>query len=163
MPSSTLEITPASQWKRHSERVRLPSGLVAELQRPSTVDTILTDGNLPDGLAQVMLDAFVTGGNTQWKVSAQDLPAVADLVNTLCRAAFVNPRIAPEGTAPNYDAGEIALDDVLDIDRLFILSWATNAGGQAPAASRFPAQQVAGVPPRPDGQKVRRKTRKLPL
>ena len=163
MTQPLLEITPASQWKRRSERVRLPSGVVAELQRPSTVDTILTDGNLPDGLAQVMLDAFVTQGNAQWKVSAKDLPAVADLVNTLCRAAFVNPRIAPEGAAPDYDAGEIALDDVQDIDRMFILSWATHAGGQAPAVSRFPEQQMAGVPPRPDVKKVRRKTRPLPL
>lgn len=159
MTDTTLQVTPASQWKRRTEIKQLPSGVVAELQRPSTVDTILTNGNLPEGLAQVMLDAFVTQGNAEWKVKPEDLPAIADLVNTLCRATFVNPRIAPEGSEPNYDAGEIALNDVQDIDRMFILSWATNAGGQAPAATRFPAQQMAGVSPRPNGKALRRKTR----
>ncbi len=159
---NNLQVTPASQWKTQTEIHELPSGVIVELKRPSTVDTILSNGNLPEGLAQVMLEAF-TGGNSQWKVGPAELPALADLINTLCRAAFVNPRIAPEGKQPDYDNNEIALSDVKDIDRTWILAWVTKAGGQASAVTHFPQRQnrkqMAGVSPRSNGKALRSKTR----
>lgn len=153
--SDQLQITPASQWKRPTEIKQLPSGAVVELQRPSTVDTILSNGNLPEGLAQVMMDTFITGGNAQWKVKPEDLPAIAELVNTLCRASFVTPKIVAEGIVPNYDANEIAMSDVLDNDRMFVLGWVMNAGGKAPAVTQFPEKQMGAVSSRRNGKKVR--------
>jgi hypothetical protein len=157
--SDQLQVTPATQWKRQTEIVLLPSGVTAELQRPSTIDTILTDGNLPDGLAQVMIAGLITGEEAEMTIKGSDLPAIADLVKTLCRAAFVSPKIVDESTEPNYDKNEIALADVKDVDRMFILAWVTNAGGKAKAAGKFRDKQARNVSALPNGKDVREKTR----
>lgn len=158
---TTPQVTPANQWKRQTEILSLPSGVVVELQRPSTIDTILTNGNLPEGLANVMIDAFVTGGQSEFKMKGEDLPAFADLVNTLCRAAFVSPKIVAADVEPNYDANEISINDVKDIDRMFILGWVTKAGGKAAAVTKFSGRkqkQMANLPSGPNGKAVRTKT-----
>ncbi len=145
--SDQLQVTPASQWKRKAHIVQLPSGMVAELQRPSFVDTIMSDGSLPEGLAQVIFEGFNGGGTSEWKPKPEDLPRLAELIATICRAAFVAPCIVERGVEPNYDAGQIALSDIPDFDRKWVMDWVLSGGQAGQAATKFPKKQMAGVAP----------------
>lgn len=154
----TLAVTPASNWKRQTEVRLLPSGNAVELRRPSVVDTIMTDGALPEGMAAVIMEGFFTRNNAEWKPKPEDMPALAALMAKLCRASFVNPRIVDDGIEPDYNANEIALADVSDVDRRAVLNWVLG-GGEAQAVTPFPQKQMAGVASVPNGKTVRAKTR----
>ena len=158
MSDQPLQVTPASAWKRQTEIIRLPSGAVVEVQRPSVVDTIMSDGSLPDGMAKVIFDGFFNSSDSQWQPKAEDMPALAELMAKMCRGAFVNPRIVEAGVEPNYDNGEIALADVKDIDRRAILNWVVG-GGEVQAVTPFPEKQMAGLESLQNGRKIRHKTR----
>lgn len=156
--SDALQVTPASQWRRQTEVKQLPSGLVVELQRPSFVDAIMGDGSLPEGLATVIFEGFFNTGNSEWKPKPEDLPKLAEMISKICRAAFANPRIVEQGQIPDYDNGQIALADVIDADRRWVLEWAISGGQAVPAVTKFPKKSVAGLSSRSNGKTLRNKT-----
>lgn len=140
-----LIITPASQWKRPTEVHTLPSGKVVRLKRSTPIGLIMRAGNIPDALAQIAIDAINGGGKKGGKTfefKKQDLGAIADLMDTIAKAVFDAPAIVDN---PNYDLGQIAITDVDDDDKIWVLTWAMNPGGEAGAASRFPEQPPGDV------------------
>ncbi len=136
-----LVATPASQWKRETEIRQLPSGKVAELKKPDIAGLVMSagDGNVPSGLVQTFLDAMTNGkpangavAAPKWKPTPEDLPALMRFVDTIITAAFANPVITAE---PDYEAGEIALRDLVTEDKLDVFSWAMPE--EVAAAVRF--------------------------
>lgn len=138
--SKQLQATPASQWKRTTETRQLPSGKVAELQKPDIAGLVMSagDGNVPNGLVQTFLDAMTSGKpangaeSARWKPTPEDLPSLMRFVDTIIIAAFANPVIAAE---PDYDAGQIAMSDLATEDKLDVFSWAMPE--EVAAAVRF--------------------------
>jgi hypothetical protein len=149
MTENGLQVTPASAWEKQTELVELPSGKVAELQRPDMIDMVLRDGSIPDSLASLVVESITTGARTEWKPTTDELPGIANLLDTLCKACFVYPRVVE--SEPDYDAGEIALKDVKSIDRMWLMSWAMDGGEEASAARNFSGKQVRNVHPVSDG------------
>lgn len=138
-----LVITPASQWKRPTETHQLPSGKVVKLKRVSPISLIMRAGNIPDSLAHIAMDAINGGGKKNSQAAGfgkQDLGMIADLMDSITKSAFADPVIVDN---PDYENGQIAITDIDDDDKIWVMNWAMNpAGGQATAAERFPEKPV---------------------
>ena len=146
------KVTSAKLWRRLRQEgvlVKLPSGFVARL-RPVSIYDLVSEGQIPDILTPIALQTLITGG-----VEVQDDKAAAqrtaDFVNVLVKHAFLKPRIVDEpDPESNY---EIALEDVLGIDRTFIFTWLV--GGQVDALRGFLDQQKTDVHAMADGKQFR--------
>lgn len=138
--------TPATDWKRREELVTLPSGKQALLRAPNVINMIMGDGAMPDFLVKQMTDAL-TGNNEEstpaegedenLDIGVDDFRALIGIADAVTRAAMVQPRLCAEGETPNYDSGEISLDDIDFPDRMFIMQWASDANGLAGAVTNF--------------------------
>lgn len=139
-----LTVTPASAWKRKTEVVQLPSGAVAELKKPSVISLALRGGRLPESLSAIVFDSL-NGRKRQdtenWK--PENPGEIADLMDVICTGAFVNPAIVEQ---PDYEAGQISIEDVQEEDKLWVLNWAGVGGGELPSARRSPDEQTGSIP-----------------
>ncbi len=111
---------------------------------------MLRSGNIPDSLSET-LSSQISGKTKTWQPRANEMAGMVELIDTIAKAAFVAPVVV--ASDPDYEAGEIALSDIDDTDKFFILGWALGDGAQA--AERFPAQPNASLPPAPDGESLR--------
>lgn len=144
--NTELVVTPASQWKRPGELHQLPSGKIVKLRRTSPISIIMRAGNVPDSLAQIAMDAINGGGKNGAKTvefKKSDLGMIADLMDTVNKAVFMEPEIVDN---PDYERGQIAISDVDENDKIWVMTWAMNPGGEAPAAERFPEEQAGDLP-----------------
>lgn len=135
------QTTPASAWRKVNELITLPSGKVAELKKPNAISMIIEDGSVPDSLIGIV--AGNINGRPQTTAAPEynrgDISGILNLAETICRAAFVSPVIVEDGKQPDYDAGEISIEDVDENDRIFVMNWAFS-GGAATNAARFRQQ-----------------------
>jgi len=129
-----MEVTSPRAWrsKRRGEPVQLPSGNVARLRRVELYEIAAT-GSIPDSLSALVgevVAATETGttpddealrADVSRKVSLEDL---AQMVARVVPLVFAEPRVVVAPRQPDYDAGEIALEDVDWDDRLFAFNWA---------------------------------------
>lgn len=150
--SSTPQPTPAHAWKKQVEMVTLPSGNVAALKKPSVLNMLMTDGDIPEAFARQISDS-ISGNSRNAKptnevvVKQNELPQLIQFADRVCVAAFINPCIVQE-REPDYDNGEIALDDVNTEDRLFVMAWSMGeTGGESSttATTAFPEESPGGV------------------
>lgn len=145
MSEQSLVVSPASAWKRKTEIVQLPSGLVAELKKPSVVSLALRGGRLPESLSAIVFDSL-NGRKRKddtdgWQ--PQNMGEVADLMDVICVGAFVNPKIVEN---PDYEQGQIAIEDVDEQDKMWVLNWAGVGGGELASARRSPNEQAGNLP-----------------
>lgn len=117
-------ITPATLWRRAAkdgELYTLPgSGFVVRLRRPSLYALAARGVDAAPMTREVMrLLALAERPQTEDERIAAFLANAAGYVE-VARLAFVEPRIAAEGQAPNYDAGEIDAADLSDRDLVWI-------------------------------------------
>lgn len=156
-----LKVTPASEWKRNAQMVTLPSGNVAEIRVVGMISLILSDesGDVPD-LITAQLIAQLSGkpAQSQIVVDKSELPRMGGFIKRIAVASMVNPRIAEN---PDYDAGEIAYDDLSDEDKMFLLNLAMPTKEMA-TAERFRKGQAAVVEPGANGAEVRAEAKQLP-
>ncbi len=132
----------AKQWKRPVfEDVEFPSGKTANLVRPSMMNVMTREGNIPNSLQQFI---FSGGHKTMDDNDPETMRALMFLADRLAIAAFSSPRVVT-GREPNYDADEMALDDIDDTDKLFLLNWVMQGGEPAEALARFLEQQRTGL------------------
>lgn len=131
----------AAAWKR-SDTVVLPSGLEAELVMPDVSRLVMesTDGQIPTGLKNEVLLSIRKGQQGKehvidWQPTEDDLPALSRFMCMVVRAAFAWPRIVPDGVHPNYDAGEISMNDVRPKDFQFVFK--RSMPEEAAPAQRF--------------------------
>lgn len=153
----TTPIRSAAAFKR-IETHTLPSGLEADLRRPDAERIVMENaGKLPQPLvARIVAQLNGKPIKDAVEISAKDLPQWYTYIDMMVRAALVWPKIVTE-RAPDYDAGEIAQDDLDPLDRAWIYQWAMPQGvrEQIAAAAAFRQQQTKPVPAGPDGEEVR--------
>ena len=145
---STKKVTLGKAWRKareEGEAVALPSGNVARI-RPVALDVLLTSGNLPDLLSPIAAKTLWTEVDTdQIADMAETAIGMAELVNIVCQASFVEPRIVDEATADD----EITLEDIDFLDKTSVFQLATQP---AEVLRRFRQQQEGNVDPVLDGQ-----------
>jgi hypothetical protein len=118
------EVTSGSQWRKlreEGELLELPSGNFARL-RPIALIELIHLGHVPNQLLTV---AYSLMGGDQDDVSTPEeqvdrLRNFSQLVQIVCKAAFVEPKIVDEPTQDN----EITFFDLSEDDRLFVYAWA---------------------------------------
>lgn len=106
----------------------LPSGAVARL-RPVSPDQLIVAGEVPDILTPLVLKMLFQGSDgseltklvTSNEESLTHARGTMTLINAVCRAAFVQPRIVAEPATDD----EISIDDVTVLDRYFVFQLAT--------------------------------------
>jgi hypothetical protein len=154
---SALKVTPAAKWKRGpaGELVAMPSGNVARLQRVS-LEQIAMTGALPDSLSALINEVIqatiqkrdITSAQweQEWAKRAEEKVDFAQMVRMIDQVAplvFLEPKIVAQ---PDYEAGEIALDDVEYPDRQFAFTWAM---GEVGLLVNFFPESPGGVPALP--------------
>jgi len=153
-----LQVTPASEWKRKPERVLFPSGKVAEILPISMISLVLSDadGDVPDLItAQVVAMLQGAPSQSEIKVDKSELPRMGGFIKRIAVTSMVNPRIVDN---PNYNAREIAYEDLSDDDRGFLLNRAMPVKEMA-TAERFRKRPAAAVEPGANGAEVRAKAK----
>lgn len=131
MAPKLLRPTAGSAWRQprlEGYVKQLPSGNVARL-RPVSPDQLIASGDVPDILTPLVLKMLYHGSDgselTQLVTSSEESVAHArgtiTLINAVCRAAFVDPRIVADPTTDD----QISIDDVEVLDRYFVFQLAT--------------------------------------
>lgn len=133
-------VTSGKQWRQHYEEgvlIQLPSGNWARL-RPVDFGMIIKYGKLPDSLTPLVIEAF-NGGNPEAKIEvneADDLVSYMGLQDSICRCAFVEPKVVDNPTKDN----EISVDHISDDDKRFVMSV---LGASARDLESFRDEQIA--------------------
>lgn len=135
----------AAAFKR-TQTLTLSSGQEVEVRKPDIARLIMKHqgtANVPQPLTNMVL-ASIEGKQADTPTfGAADLPALAAFTELVVRAALVWPRIVD--TNPNYDAGEILLDDLTAEERAEIQKWAMPEAAVADGAAHFHAEQNGAV------------------
>lgn len=155
LPAPPGRATPGASWRapRTEGYVKqLPSGNWARL-RPVTPDQLIVTGNVPDTLTPLVVKMLFHGSDgteltqlvTSNEESLKHAEGTIKLINAVCRAAFVAPRIVAD---PKTD-DEITIDDVTVLDRYYVFQLATQP---AEVLRDFMFQPGGDVEPVPDGE-----------
>jgi hypothetical protein len=124
MSNDNGNYSPATDWKPKLEPLDLPSGKTIEVRQFDVLGMILSnkDGEVPDFItSQVASDISGKGKKKTpaLTMAGKDFPQLVKFVNQICRTVMVNPRIC-KGEEPNYEDGEISIDDMEVMDRMYI-------------------------------------------
>lgn len=116
-----LQITPVSEIKKRAkemmvdgELVKLPSGIVVRLARPS-LSKMIKEGMIPDHLVSAAVTQL-QGGRV---LTAKEVKDSIGVMEEIMMAGFVQPRLVRE----NPQEGEITFDDLGDDDRAAAYSY----------------------------------------
>jgi hypothetical protein len=150
----------AAAFKK-AQTVTLPSGLEVELRRPDAERIIMQNaGILPASLTGEMTSLLNGKRAPRTEIAADELPQWSVYIDMMIRAALVWPKIVTD-RLPDYEAGEIAQEDLEPQDRAFIYEWTMPQGvrDQLAAAARFRAKPTeSDLVTRPDGEPLRAAT-----
>ena len=140
----------ASAWKKNSEAVlvEFPSGLQAQMTRPSVMSLMTSDKNeIPDTFFNLLIEAQQGGknptegmGGSEFREFMQTLDMLAV---QLAKIHFVNPRVVESN--PDYENGEISVADVKAMDpfdKQYLTNWGMNGGDHVVLLQRFRQQQA---------------------
>lgn len=113
----------ARDWSQVVE-FTFPSGKTATIRKVRPED-LLVMGQVPNILAAVFFgqktevdpDNLTPEQATEW----------LEFLNTLCVAAFVNPKVLPYGEEPDYEKDEISIMDIDIPDREALFAFCTEA------------------------------------
>lgn len=120
------DITTAADWKARSagEIKTLPSGATIRIRRPSLF-ALARSGHVPNPLAVEVVKWFAVDAPdkepTDVEKIAQYRENAAVYVN-IAAASVVQPKIVAD-RAPDYDAGEIAPEDLSTADLIWIYNY----------------------------------------
>ena len=135
-PPRTPTLTPAAEWKKRGlgELKTLPSGATVCVKRPSLF-AMARAGHVPNPLLEQVLPHLVE--NEQDGAAAMDDPELtieqrtaryrenATIYTAIAAIAVAEPRIILD-RAPDYDAGEIAPEDLSVSDLIWIYTYVMN-------------------------------------
>lgn len=143
MVAKKLAVSSAQAFRKkkldydEGEVISLPSGLVVKVKRPS-VPHMIKAGRLPASLAAAQFRMQTS----QNEASDKDVERIYQLQLKIVELALIEPKVAQ---APDYDAGEISIDDIEPTDCDAIYAW-VNGGDEA--LSKF-RDGGAGLPAGP--------------
>ncbi len=149
--------TDASQWRKKTELVQMPSGNTAELQRVNLVAMIAKHDNVPNFLMAKVNEQLNVKPKPKLMVlpEAADDPLAAknaiDALLWLARNAFVYPRLV-DGEPVNDD--EVNIDDISLEDLTFASNYAVGDANLIIAADRFRDAANGNVESLPAGDNV---------
>lgn len=144
---SDFTVTPPNEWRKRSiMQVTLSNGLNVELRQPNLMGIVLNSrkGDVPHGLRQqIMLQ--LQGASPQdipaWSPgqSEDELSELNTFMETVIRAAFVNPIIVEDPDLNAKDPFQIAYDwlDTTTVSEVFGLVMG-GAAEDADGAATFP-------------------------
>lgn len=131
-------VTSGTEWRRAREKgelVELPSGKVARL-RPISLLSLMKRGRIPDPLSAVISEMI--GGKTKKGIDLETFQGFAELLELVCREAFVEPKIVDEPGADD----EIGAMDVGFDDQLFVFN---HAQGEIQLMRPFRSERAGDV------------------
>lgn len=144
-----LTPTSGAVWRRPRMEgvvIPLPSGNICRI-RPVALDVMITSGKLPDLLTPLAAKTLWTELDTdQIGDVAEMATGMAELFGTVCRAAFIEPRIVDSPEADD----EISLEDIDFADKAAVFQLAIQP---AKVLEGFRQQQTRDVEPVRDGEK----------
>jgi len=132
-PESNQKYTSAQEFKKRrqareqGEPLELPSGLVVKVRRPE-IPKLIADELIPADLVQ----EFIKVQSDTSNLNATQLVKLMQFQKAMAKHALLEPKIVDE---PNYDSGEISIDD-LDQDDLDVVWSYVNGGSKAVAQFR---------------------------
>lgn len=158
-------VTGKSLREKRTKLVKLPS-LTGDdrvlLRRPNLLEFVKVspDGQPLDFISGIVLDGIKRsqengGEKVEIRLPQMDVKTITDwraAMDTVCRLAFVNPKIVDNPSADD----EIAIWDIDDTDKSFVLKWVL--GGNGAAAATFPEEPNAGMVSLPAGEGVQPNT-----
>ena len=166
------ELTPTSGvvWRKGREEgyvKQLPSGAVARLRAIPPAKLLEHLGEVPDRLTPLVISMSFQGviGNELDKMAdsgkkvtdpyeiARWAKETTDLINMVCKLAFVDPVIVDNPTLDN----EIHIDDVDQVDRGFVFQLCTQP---AEVLAKFRIEETSGMEGVPDSRNVRRQAKR---
>lgn len=133
-----LIITPLADIKKLAEErkagkaIKLPSGLVFKL-RTASLTKLLMDDKLPTSLVSVALKPFNEGTQNK-EITKEEVKSNLQAMNFVVTLAVAEPTVVLEN--PTED--QIHIDDIPEMDRLFIFNYAQNGVNEL---EKFPTQQ----------------------
>lgn len=95
--------------KEQGELLELTSGLTIKVKRPE-IAKLISSGIVPANLVQVFLNQK---GKSTDNISAEDLSKLMQFQKIVAQNSVIEPKIVDE---PDYNNGEIALEDIEDTD-----------------------------------------------
>ena len=126
---NTPKVTPASDWQKRAkgEIKQLPSGVSIRVARPSLF-ALARSGHIPNPLAAEVIKYFAISDDQPPKDEADHIRQyqenAAAYVN-IAAATVTEPKIVT-ALAPDYDAGEIAPEDLSTADLIAIYNYVVN-------------------------------------
>jgi histidinol phosphatase-like PHP family hydrolase len=138
----------AQAWKRKTSDVKFPSGLEAEMTKPDAISFLTQSDEIPDQFFSVMMSGNQQDAQDMMKqMSPAEMRDYARLLSHFGEQLMVrhsiNPRVVLDHE-PDYEAGEISLDDVkaMDMnDKQFLINWGMMGGEATDALTRFLEEQ----------------------
>lgn len=137
----------AAQFRDAIEEHILPGrGMAVVLRKPDLSALILEHGGeVPGGLTQQLMGELKGRPNWKgWQPEEDDMPGINRLIDLICRAALVSPRVVDD---PDYDHDEIEIRDLVTDERMYIFKFGfpNERAQQVAAAAHFRQGQVASV------------------
>jgi hypothetical protein len=134
----------AQAWKKNAEAmlVEFPSGLQAEMTRPSVMSLMTSDNNeIPDAFFNLLIEAQQTGKNPTMGMKAEELREFMKFMDMLAVQLavkhFTNPSVVMEGKA-GEDQIELKHIKAMDPrDKQFLTNWGMNGGDHVDLLKRF--------------------------
>lgn len=145
----------AATFKRTST-LTLSTGQEVEVRKPDIARLVMKHqgtANVPQPLTNMVLASLDSKPTPALTFTAADLPSLAAFTELVIKAALVWPCVVDAD--PDYEAGEILLDDLTPAERAEIQAWAMPEAAQADGAATFPEEQNGRVESAPSGKRVR--------
>lgn len=151
----------AQAWKKNAESmlVEFPSGLKAEMTRPSAMSLMTADKNeIPDAFFNLLIQAQQSGKNPTEGMDAKELRefmAFMDMLAVqLAAKHFTYPRVVP-GEAGEDEISIVHLEAMDIMDKQFLVNWGMNGGDHVDLLKRFHQQRNKLMVAAQNGEGVR--------
>lgn len=145
-----MAITSGKDWRSASDaqEITLPSGKVALLKKPDVLE-LIADQDMPDLITNQLMSNLTGAPAAKVEVKREDMPKMLNILNKMCKACFVEPRIVDNAAAED----EIELRHIDFNDKVAVLEFAF--GQEGLKAQSFRSQPNAGVPTVSNGANLR--------
>lgn len=137
-----MPVTSGKQWREkraEGVEITLPSGHVARI-RPVSMRAFLNLPTIPDTLTPIVRKAVF--GDSADKLNPEDNEKLHDVLDHLCRYAFVSPRIVDDPQADD----EIGIEDLDTTDKWAVYAMLDKAAHEMRSFRFEQARAVESVP-----------------
>lgn len=142
--SSAQQFKQAREAREKGDVITLSSGLSVRLKRPD-VTQMISRGLIPSNMVQGFMSLQ---GKDQSKITGEDVATILQFQREMAKHALTEPKVVDE---PNYDNGEISIDDLSSDDLGEVWQY---VNGGLEAVEKFRKERNTGVLPGLDSQEI---------